>query len=343
MTQDKDKSKDRDRDRGEDKEARCQSAKQKARTCSGKYAKYVDEKPKQVLKGERWRINYGEEGYPENLLFVKDPPQCLYGIGNKQALQDGLAIVGARRATPYGLAVAKKFSELAASRGITIVSGGAIGCDSQAHRGALLVGGITVAVLGGGCDQIYPQSNKRLFQEIIDSGGAVISEQYWSQPALPFQFRARNRIIAGLSRATLIAEAGLPSGTFSTADEALEAGREVLAVPGAITSPTSFGANRLIYQGATPVVDEDTFLDVLTTLFGTICLKNLPQEKKKQNDQLLKVLLAEPKRLEELYNLNLKPEGTYDKQTWILVHLTELERDGIIARFPDGRYGPARA
>lgn len=100
-----------------------------------------------------------------------------------------------------------------------------MGCDSQAHKSALEANGTTVAVLGGGCDQLYPKKNKALFQEIVNKGGAVISEHFWSFPPLPYQFRARNRIIAGLSRATLIVEAGLPSGTFSTADEALEAGR----------------------------------------------------------------------------------------------------------------------
>lgn len=110
-----------------------------------------------------------------------------------------------------------------------------------------------MVVLGGGCDCIYPESNRDLFQEVVDKGGAVISEHQWQFPPMPYTFRARNRIIAGLSRATLIVEAGLPSGTFSTADDALSSNREVLVVPGAITSPTSRGANRLLYQGATPI------------------------------------------------------------------------------------------
>ncbi len=294
------------------------------------------------LKGPRWEIEYGQEGYPESLMFINDPPKCLYGIGNKQALQDGIAVVGARRATPYGLSAAKKFSYLAASMGITVISGGAIGCDSQAHRGALLGEGITVAVLGGGCDQIYPKRNKALFQEIIDNNGAVVSEYFWSYPPLSYQFRMRNRIIAGLSRATLIVEAGLPSGTFSTADEALCAGREVLAVPGAITSPTSQGSNRLISQGATPVVDDESFIDAMSCLFGVLGLKtSSTKESTGKNDKLLRALLAQPLRLEEIYNLDLTPEGPYNLQTWIMVHLTELERDGLIVRFPDGRYGPA--
>lgn len=115
-----------------------------------------------------------------------------------------------------------------------------------------------------------------------------------------------------------------------------------MAVPGAITSPTSQGSNRLIFQGATPIVDEESFLDVIGALFGSLYMKESQQKKVNEDDQLLKVLLAEPLRLEELYNLDLKPQGSYNLQTWIMVHLTELERDGLIARFPDGRYGPAR-
>ena len=142
-----------------------------------------------------------------------------------------------------------------------------------------------MVVLGGGCDCIYPESNRDLFQEIIDKGGAVISEHQWQFPPMPYTFRARNRIIAGLSRATLIVEAGLPSGTFSTADDALSSNREVLVVPGAITSPTSRGANRLLYQGATPIVDQETFEDVIFNLYG--CLKVQDMRKKEVGETSL--------------------------------------------------------
>lgn len=128
-----------------------------------------------------------------------------------------------------------------------------------------------MAFLGGGCDRIYPAENAALFQSIIDGGGAVVSERDWTFPPVPYAFRARNRLIASLSAATLIVEAGLPSGTFSTADEALAAGSEVLAVPGSITSASSRGANRLILQGAVPIIDDDTFLDALFSIYG--CLR----------------------------------------------------------------------
>ena len=200
--------------------------------------------PVTKLQGPRYALRRGANGYPDSLMGIPDPPKTLYVVGNLDALNDGLAVVGARKATPYGSSAAAKFAGLAAAKGVPVVSGGALGCDSQAHRGALDAGGKTVAVLGGGCDVPYPVRNASLFQEIVDKGGAVVSERDWEFPPLPYTFRARNRIIAGLARATLIVEAGLPSGTFSTADEALAANRDVLVVPGPITSPTSLGGEQ---------------------------------------------------------------------------------------------------
>lgn len=295
------------------------------------------------LKGKRTVLSRGTCGYPDALMSIPKPPDELYVVGDVDALQEGLAVIGARKATPYGLAAAKTFSSLAAARGVTIVSGGARGCDSAAHRAALGSEGKTVAVLGGGCDRLYPEENRALFQEIIDKGGAVISERHWNFPPLPYTFRARNRIIAGMSKATLIVEAGLPSGTFSTADDALEANKEVLVVPGAITSPTSRGANRLIYQGAVPIVDEETFEDVLNALFGCLRAQHMGNGKTDVSDPLLNALNANPLRLDDMIALDLEVDDAYsDKLTWLMVRIAELERDGLIARFPDGRYGPAR-
>lgn len=306
-----------------------------------------------LLSGDRWEVFYGQEGYPESLIGLGDPPERLYGIGNINALRDGLAIIGARKATPYGRSSAYQFARLAAQHGIPIISGGALGCDSQAHKGALDAHGETVVVLGGGCNKIYPKSNADLFQQVINGGGAVISERHWDFPPLPYTFRARNRIIAGLSRATLIVEAGLPSGTFSTADDALEAGKEVLAVPGPITSRTSAGANRLIYQGATPIIDIESFEDVLVSIYGCLRIEDDRDPKQRSwigdgpqipDDPLLLALMAEPMRIEQMLPLvhdEACSQGQ-DEVTSVMVKLAMYERDGLIARFPDGRYGPAR-
>ncbi|MFR7405007.1 MAG: DNA-processing protein DprA [Coriobacteriaceae bacterium] len=207
------------------------------------------------------------EGAEEHTPPAGAPVRC----GPPRRAGRGLAVVGARRATPYGRGCAKRFAAAAAERGVAIISGGARGCDAVAHEAALAAGAPTVAFLGGGCNQLYPAENAGLFQRIVAAGGAVVSEHEWDFPPQPHTFRARNRLIAGLSRATLIVEAGLPSGTFSTADEALLAGREVWVVPGAITSAASKGANRLLYQGALPIVDDEAFADALFSTFG--CLK----------------------------------------------------------------------
>ena len=188
------------------------------------------------LSGPRFEVAFDDPSFPEALRTIPYPPKRLYGVGDVGALEPGLAVIGARRATPYGLGCARRFARIAAEKGVVIVSGGARGCDSEAHRAALEAGGRTVVFLGGGCDELYPAAHRGLFQRIVDAGGVVVSEHAWDMRPRPNMFRTRNRLIAGLAHAVLIVEAGLPSGTFSTADEALEAGRDVLVVPGAITS-----------------------------------------------------------------------------------------------------------
>lgn len=306
---------------------------------SEKFKPYTGKK----LKGERGVIGYDDKLFPSALRVIPNPPKELYVVGDPHVLQEGLAVVGARRATPYGVACAKKFSRQAARRGILIVSGGACGCDAAAHQAALDAGGTTAVFLGGGCDELYPASNQELFQEIIDKGGVVVSEYSWEYPPLKHTFLARNRLIAGLARATLIVEAGLPSGTFSTADEALAASREVLVVPGAITSASSHGANRLLYQGATPVIDEDSFEDILSSLFGLLKQEDylpLPQKGKKKT-ALLAALEAEPLRMEEMLNL-VQARTPQEAKENLLLELMDLQKEGVVARYPDGRYGPAK-
>ncbi|WP_232050826.1 YifB family Mg chelatase-like AAA ATPase [Arabiibacter massiliensis] len=297
-----------------------------------------------VLEGPRTVLERGGPGYPSAFERLAQPPERLYVAGDPTALAEGLAVVGARKATPYGIGCARRFARLAAERGIAVVSGGARGCDAAAHRAALEAGGPTVAFLGGGCDRPYPAENAGLFQRIVDAGGAVVSEHAWDEPPLPYRFRARNRLIAGLARATLIVEAGLPSGTFSTADEALAAGRDVLVVPGAITASSSCGANRLLCQGATPVVDDESFEDALFSLFG--CLKQERFEAgaggaaKGEADPVAAALRSQPLGMEDLYALAVSCCGDAEPRSWLMERLVEAERAGLIARYPDGRWGP---
>lgn len=292
------------------------------------------------LAGKRTVVSFGEEGFPETLLHIPDPPKELYVVGNVDALQEGLAVIGARKATPYGISCAKKFTSCAAQKGIVIISGGALGCDSAAHRAALDAGGITVAILGGGCDELYPARNYKLFQEIIDRGGAVIAEHPWKFPPLRHTFRMRNRLIAGLARATLIVEAGIPSGTFTTADDALAANKEVLVIPGAITSPTSQGTNRLLYQGAIPVIDQETFEDALFSIYGFLKDPSASQEKADETDPLLLALYARPMRIDEMLDHESPNQNTTQQIQALMTHLSELQRIGKITAYPDGTFGP---
>ena len=188
--------------------------------------------------------------YPSRLAEVPDAPATLHVHG---ALVDAdalaVAVVGSRRATPYGLEVAETLAADLAARGVTIVSGLARGIDAAAHRGALRVGGRTLAVLGSGVDVIYPPENRRLAAEIAERG-ALLSQFAPGTPPLPQNFPTRNQVIAALSLAVVVVEAAEKSGSLITARLAAELGREVLAVPGRITAPESRGANRLIQDGA---------------------------------------------------------------------------------------------
>lgn len=294
-------------------------------------------------RGEKHVIARGTRDYPDAIDMIRNAPDRLYVVGNPEALQEGLAVVGARRATPYGLSCAERFASAAAARGIAIISGGARGCDTRSHEAAIANDAPTVVFLGGGCDRPYPNENRNLFQKVIDSGGALVSEHDWLEEPKPWMFRERNRLIAGLARATLIVEAGLPSGTFSTADEAIAANREVLVVPGAITSKSSRGANRLIYQGATPIVDDEVFSDQLDAIFGSNAAPPKNQESASDSDDrtkaLREALAAEPLSVDEMLPIARLCFEDGDAMRALMIWLAEEQASRRIARFPDGRYG----
>jgi DNA processing protein len=174
-----------------------------------------------------------------------------------------VAIVGTRKPTVYGKEVTYQLAGDLARRGVVIISGLALGVDAIAHRGALDVGGITLAILGNGVDVIYPATNQSLANEILVKGGAIISEYEAGIEARDFQFLERNRIVSGLSDAVIVTEAAIRSGTMSTVAHALEQGREVFVVPGNITSPLSAGCNNLIKQGAHPITSADDVIEVI--------------------------------------------------------------------------------
>lgn len=205
----------------------------------------------------------GDPRYPKPLLHSSDPPLLLYAEGSLTWLRDdALAVVGSRNPTPQGLENARKLSAHLSHAGLTIVSGLALGIDGAAHRGGLEGGGSTIAVVGTGLDRVYPKGHQALAQRIA-AYGLMLSEYSPGTPPLPANFPTRNRIIAGLTRGTLVVEAALHSGSLITARMALENGGEVFAVPGSIHSPQARGCLALIKQGAKLV---DCAEDVLSEL-----------------------------------------------------------------------------
>ena len=208
------------------------------------------------------KVDINSKFYPERLRNISSPPKQLYCLGNLELLnyKNNIAMIGSRNCSYYGERAAKDFAFDLAKNGICIVSGLAKGIDSFSHIGALNAKGKTIAVLGSGLDNIYPKENKKLFQDIIENNGLVITEYTLGTLALKQNFPARNRIISGLSDGILVIEARKNSGTNITVDFALEQGKDVFVVPGNIYSKTSDGTNYLITEGAIPVL---SYKDIL--------------------------------------------------------------------------------
>ncbi|HZR64077.1 MAG TPA: DNA-processing protein DprA [Terriglobales bacterium] len=209
-----------------------------------------DEAAKASANGIR-TLTMEDPEYPARLRQIYDPPLVLYVRGNVESLaKPGIAVIGTRHPTPYGMGISERLAGDLASRGLVIISGLARGVDTFAHRGAVSAKGKTVAVFGTGVDVVYPKENSRLADQILSLGGALISEFPLGTFAAPQNFPIRNRIISGMSFGVLVVEAAEYSGTRITARCALEQNREVFAVPGNVTNKNSWGPNTLIKQGA---------------------------------------------------------------------------------------------
>ncbi len=199
-------------------------------------------------------ITPGDATWPEQLDDLATPPIGLVVKGKVDSLKTrSIAIVGTRNPTPYGARIASDFAAGFVDREWSIISGGAYGIDTHAHKGALIAEGITIAVIASGIDINYPAGNERLFAEIAELG-AIVSEVMPGTPAFPSRFLTRNRIIAALSMSTLVVEAAFRSGSLRTARDAAELLRPVMAIPGPINSPTSEGTHRLIGERAAEIV-----------------------------------------------------------------------------------------
>jgi DNA processing protein len=264
-------------------------------------------------------------------LQTADPPLLLFADGDAAWLRRPmLAIVGSRNASAQGLDNARAFAQALGDAGFTVVSGLAAGIDGAAHEGALAGNGGTVAVIGTGPDIVYPSRHRRL-AERVRARGLILSEYLPGTPPLAANFPPRNRIIAGLAQGTLVVEAALPSGSLITARLAVEAGREVFAIPGSIHAPQARGCHALIRQGAKLV---ETAADVLEELQAPAraVQGRLALEPESAGDPLLAALGHDPVTLDAL------SARTGWSAAALNVRLLELELDGQVARLPGGLF-----
>jgi len=285
----------------------------------------------------RFELGKSDASYPERLLSFEGPPPVIYGLGNEGALDRGVAIIGARNATPYGKRAAKLVASWAADLGLVVYSGGARGCDQAAHQGALEAGGTTVAVMGCGADIVYPSRSGKLLDQVA-AQGAVVSQYPWQTPPMKYRFRERNRLIAALSDLVIVVEARLPSGTLSTVQHALEMGVQVAAVPGSIFCLEAAAPNRLISEGALPIsCREDLSLacDFMTSRPNAPLIQDELAlfDDASLDGRLLGALRSNPALPGEL---STDLECSLEE---VLETLGMLEIQGKVLRFPDGRYG----
>lgn len=271
--------------------------------------------------------------YPRQLLATHSPPLALFVRGHAEVLsRPSLTAVGTRSATPYGLEATRRLLEPLAQAGVVIVSGLAFGIDAAAHQAALRVKGSTVAVLGNAIDRVYPTAHSGLASQILHHGGAIVSEYPPGTQTQRHFFPQRNRILAGLSEATLVVEAGQTSGALITAKMALEEGRDVLAVPGPITSERSAGTHELLRHGATIATSADDLralyrLDMQQTLTENSHIANLTD-----NEAQVLDLLTSPRDVDELVAISRLDTSVVNAT------LSLLELKGYIRCLGDTQY-----
>ena len=276
--------------------------------------------------------------FPEKLKLIKKPPKELYVIGDENLLwEDCFGIVGTRRISDYGIRNCEKITKEFVFRNIPIVSGMAIGTDSVAHKTTIEYGGKTIAVLGSGFGNIFPLENKKLFNEIIENGGLIVTEFDYNVKPAKENFPKRNRIVTALSEGILVIEAGYRSGSSITAKNAIEQEKFVFALPGKLDSKVGVGVNNLIKKGA-----------ILTTEIGDI-LKRYPQFANKLRIEHKKKEIENKKirnDFQEIYNLiengiadidNILEKTKLDIRV-VLMKLTNMEIEGLIKQDLSGKY-----
>jgi len=284
-----------------------------------------------------------DEAYPAALKTIHDPPPVLYVLGRLRDTDAvAMGVVGSRRCTIYGAEQGERFGQLLGRAGFTVVSGGARGIDTAAHRGALAAGGRTVAVMGCGLATFYPAENAKLFQRIVDEdAGAIVSEIPMGRAVESRNFPKRNRIISGLALGVLIVEAAKRSGSLITAREANEQGRAVFALPGRVDSPLSFGTNALIRDGVTLVQNLDDILDQLGDVGEKMAIAEAPDAAipaglTDSEQQLITALGAGERSLDELVRATDIPSGPAASA------LTMLVLKGLVVQRPGNVFARKR-
>ena len=297
--------------------------------------------------------------YPPALCTIPDPPPFLFARGSLAHTNgNGVGIVGSRHATPYGRGVSERFGRELSAQGVTVVSGGAVGIDAAAHRGAVNAGGRTVAFLGCGLDVDYPRENRDIFEKIVETGGALVSEYPLGAQPESWRFPLRNRLISGMCLGVLVVEAPHKSGALITAQYAVEQGRTLMAVPGNIDRLTSVGTNELLRLGAVPILRTADILEAV----GLVTVRARPEHQtalnmsdaptsappsgnakqsrpkiafpalpeKQQN--LLQILSHTPQHIDALAQQTGMTAGEAG------VEMTFLELDGLVRRLPGNTY-----
>lgn len=274
-----------------------------------------------------YEIKETDEHYPQNLLVIKKHPKKLYVMGNIEILNNkSVAMVGTRDNTSYGEYYASKFSKALSKSGITVVSGLAVGIDSICHEKAMTEKGGTIAVIGSGFNNIYPSENIKLMQQIIENGGAIVSEYSPDKEVNFSNFPIRNRIIAGIAECTIVIEAKYRSGSSITARHSFEQRKDVFCVPGRIGDKTGRGTNNLIKKGAKLLIDINEVLNVLG----------------KENVVIEKEKIKVEKQYENIYKIVQKAQMNINEIARALkiniaelnMKLTMMEIEGLIEILP---------
>ncbi len=281
-------------------------------------------------------LSIEDEVYPKNLKNIFDPPYLLYYIGDINLINKFcISIVGSRKPSAYGLFAARKFSKELSERDIVIVSGLALGIDTQAHKSAIESNGKTIGILGTSFDNIYPKSNQNFSSDMINSGNLIISEYPLNKKTMPYHFVQRNRLISGIGQGLVVIEAGEKSGTLTTVDFALEHGKNVFSVPGNIDSVNSIGTNNLIKSGAKLITKVDDILedypeiDFLKKYEDKACFKGLSDNEKKVVEVLKFKGVQNIEKIAFFTNIKIKD---------IIGILNILEIKGVVKELGNGMY-----